>query len=489
MAVTLRSLVRKTWHTIASIEIGVVLLILVVILSAVGTIVLQRPVTKPDEMLSAYPPHLLRILDVAGLTDIFHSWWFLGLIFLVSICITAASVDRFPNRCGYFSRPYKYPEESFRCSLHPQKTLQLFNREIDGEASEESGLVAAERALQAEGYSPERVVNQNKSGIFAEQHRISELAVFLVHSSLLLIFLGTFVDGLWGWRGTLNLNEGQSSNVVEMRDGKTHTLPFSIRCDAAGQDNYKDGTPKRWWSKLAILKAGQIVRRREIVVNDPLLYSGVRFDQSSYGTNGKVDRVTLTAISRDGSGRKQQIVLAVNDVASLDSDTTVRFAEFFPDSQLRDQPTYEKPSELRNPMAHLIVISKKARKDYDVWLPARNDVAESPRTPWQFQLTDFKMGHFARLDVSYEPGQWSTWSGVVLMCVGLASVFYLTHRRFWVVPVRNPTTGKLSIWIGGSVNRNPDGFETRFNDLVASIENELKTPTSSESRTATRYGR
>ena len=48
MAIDLGALAHKTWRTIASIQTGVVLLILVVILSAAGTIVLQRPATDPD---------------------------------------------------------------------------------------------------------------------------------------------------------------------------------------------------------------------------------------------------------------------------------------------------------------------------------------------------------------------------------------------------------------------------------------------------------
>ena len=482
MAMDLRSIVHKTWRTIASIETGVVLLILVVILSAVGTIVLQRPVTRPDEMESAYSPPVLRILDAAGLTDVFHSWWFLGLVFLVSICIVAASVDRFPNRWRYFSRPYKYPDESFRRANHPQRSLALANRAADSEADEESGLAAAERALQSRGYNPERVLRQDHFGIYAERHRISELAVFIVHSSLLLIFFGTLVDGLWGWRGTLNLNEGQSSNVVEMRDGKTRTLPFFIRCDSAGQETYKDGTQKKSWSKLAVVNGGQAVQKKEIVVNNPLLYSGVRFYQSSYGTNGKVDKLILAAAPRDGSGGKLEIGLAVNEVASLDSDTTVRFAEFFPDYVVRDGQVYRQSNELGHPAAHLVVTSKKAGKDFDVWLPQLDEVADNSKAPWQFQVTELKVGHFTGLEVSHEPGQWGVWSGVVLMGIGLTLAFYLVHMRFWVVPVRDPKAGKLSLWIGGSANRNRDGFEERFNDLVASIEKELKPITSSAPR-------
>ncbi|MFZ0289463.1 MAG: cytochrome c biogenesis protein ResB, partial [Candidatus Sulfotelmatobacter sp.] len=443
------------------------LLILVVIFAAVGTIVLQRPVTEPDEMQNAYSPQALQILDKVGLTDVFHSWWFLGLVLLVSICIVAASIDRFPNSWRYFSRPYKYPDESFRRASHPQKLLAV--------ADEESGLVAAERALHSLGYKPERVVHEDHFSIFAERSRISEIAVYIVHASLLLIFLGTVVDGLWGWRGTLNLNEGETSNIVGLRDGTTRTLPFAIRCDAAGQENYKDGTPKKWWSKLAVVEGGRDVQKKEIVVNDPLFYSGVRFYQSSYGPNGKVDKLLLVATPSKGSGEKQEVGLALNDTLPLDADTTVRFAEFFPDYAVQNGQVYRKSNQLENPAAHLVVTSKSAGKDFDVWFPEIESVADNSKAPYQFRATDLKMGYFTGLQVSHEPGQWGVWSGVVLMVVGLAFVFYLVHTRFWVAPVRDPKTGKHSLWIGGSANRNRDAFEQRFNDLAALVEEELKT--------------
>ena len=462
-----RSFVHKIWQTVASIKTGVVLLILVVILSAVGTVILQRPATDAEEMQNAYSPHVLHLLDAVGLTDVFHAWWFLGLMTLVSLSIIAASVDRFPNSWRYFSRPYKYPDEGFRRASRPQKTLPI--------ADEESGLVAAERALHEMGFKPERVVREDHFGIFAERHRISELAVYIVHASLLLIFFGTIVDGLWGWGGTLNLNDGQTSNVVGLRDGTTRTLPFAIRCDEAGQENYKDGTPKKWWSKLVVVRDGQDVQKKEIVVNDPLLYSGVRFYQASYGGNGKVQKFSLIATPSSGSGAKQEIGMTVNDTVALDADTTVRFAEFIPDFAVRDGQVYKKSNYLDNPAAHLVVSSKKAGKDFDVWLPQMDEVTDNSKAPYQFQPVDLKMGHYTGLQVSHEPGQWGVWSGVVLMGIGLAFVFYVVHIRFWVVPVCDANTGKYSLWIGGSANRNRDAFEQRFNDLVASIEDGTKT--------------
>jgi len=324
------------------------------------------------------------------------------------------------------------------------------------------------------GFKPERIVREDHFGIFAERHRVSELAVYIVHASLLLIFFGTIVDGFWGWRGTVNLNEGQTSNLVELRDGSTRKLPFAIRCDSAGQDNYQDGTPKKWWSKLAVVADGHDVKKKEIVVNDPLLYNGVRFYQSSYGPNGKVDKLSLVAVPSNGSGTKQEIGLAVNDTATLDADTTVRFAEFIPDYAVRDGQVYRKSNELENPAAHLIVTSKSAGKDYDVWFPAMEGVADNSKAPYMLQATDLKMGHFTGLQVSHEPGQWGVWGGVVLMGIGLVFVFYVIHTRFWVVPVSDPKTGQCSLWLGGSANRNRDAFEQRFNELVTTVEAELK---------------
>ena len=419
-------------------------------------------------MLTAYSPHVLRILDGLGLTDVFHAWWFIGLMVLVSVTIIAASIDRFPNSWRYFSRPYKYPDESFRRALRPQKSLPI--------ADEEAGLVAAQRALHEMGFKPERVVrtDQDNFGVFAERHRISELAVYIVHASLLLIFFGTVVDGLWGWRGYLSLNEGQTSNMVEIRDGTKRTLPFAIRCDTAGQENYQDGSPKKWWSKLAVVQDGKDVQKKEIVVNDPLLYNGVRFYQSSFGPNGKVDKFFLDATPSGGSGQVQQIALALNDTVVLDSDTTVRFAEFFPDFAVRDGQVYLKSNELENPAVHLVVSSKKAGKDFDVWFPQLDEVADNSKAPYQFHGNNLKMQHFTGLQVSHEPGQWAVWSGVVLLGIGLAFVFYVVHMRFWAVPVCDPKTGKCSLWIGGSANRNRDAFEERFSELVTSIQKELK---------------
>jgi cytochrome c biogenesis protein len=458
------SVPRKIWQTLGAIKTGVILLIIVVVLSAAGTIILQRPATEPDEMQRAYSPQMLHLLDSLGLTDVFHAWWFVLLLSLVSLSIIAASVQRFPNAWRFFSRPYKSPDEAFRKALPLHKLIPI--------KDEEAALSAADRVLKAARFHPERIVRENSFSLFGERNRISEMAVYIVHASLLLILLGGNIDALFGWRAFLTLTRGQQSNQVKPQNGTARELPFAVRCDGAGQENYADGTPKRWWSDLAVVKGGQVVLRKQIVVNDPLVYGGIRFYQASYGKTGKIDRLVLAAAPRDGSASKE-IVIGLDETLPLDSDTTVRLAEFIPDYVVSDGQVYARSNDLQNPAAHLVVESKKSGNAVNVWLPPIPGLEQNASSPYAFEGKDVKMADFTGLEVSYEPGQWSVWAGVIVMGLGLVVVFYLVHMRIWVAPVRD-ASGRLQLWVGGASNKNKDAFEQRFRELVEKIEAELR---------------
>ena len=456
---------RKIWRTLSSIKTGVILLILVVIVSAAGTLILQRPMTEPDEMQRAYSPTVLRVLDAVGLTNVFHASWFLLMLSLVSISIVAASIDRFPNAWRYFSRPYKVTDEAFRRALALQKRIPI--------SDEDFAIEAAERAFRRAGFRPQQTTRNGVFNLFAEKHRFSQMAVYVVHASLLLIFLGGIIDGVWGWRGYVALQRGQSVSQIGLRDGGKKQLPFAIRCDGAGQENYKDGSPKKWWSNLAVVKNGSDLERKQIVVNDPLVYGGVRFYQASYGSTGQMDKLLLTASRRDGQGKPQEIELSIGQTVQLDADTTVTLARFVPDYFVRDGQVFTRSDSPENPAVQMFVQSNKSGKKVELWLPNITEVAHNQDSPYAFEARDLQMAYFTGLQVSHEPGQWAVWAGCLLMGFGLACAFYLVHTRIWAVPVRD-ANGRMELWFGGAANKNRDAFEQKFAALTKKIEEELK---------------
>ena len=61
MAFSLSSIPKRIHKTFANLRTGIVLLILVVIASALGTFILQRPATDADKLAQAYSPTTLRL--------------------------------------------------------------------------------------------------------------------------------------------------------------------------------------------------------------------------------------------------------------------------------------------------------------------------------------------------------------------------------------------------------------------------------------------
>jgi cytochrome c biogenesis protein len=465
------SLGRRIWQTLSSIKTGIVLLILVGLLSIAGTLILQRPITEPQDLERAYSPQTLRWLDAFGLTDVFHAWWFVVLLVLISITILCASIDRFPNAWRFYARPYRVPDEHFRAVLPLQK-----NFPVD---SAEQALAAAEQALRKDGFHPERVVDHDHVSLYAESHRFSVMAVYVVHASLLLIFMGGILDALRGYHGYVALLSGEQKNQIELRQGGMRDLGFSVRCDATGQQDYPDGSPKRWWSKLTVLENGREVVRKEIAVNDPLTYHGIRFFQSSYGNSGKVDYVALNAIPT-GTGARHEITLRPDTVAALDADTNLRMAEFIPDAVEEDGHVYARSHELGNPALRLIVESKKSGRSYNIWLPPMAS-GDNAQAPYQFEARDLQMVPFTGLQVAHEPGQWLVWAGCLLMAVGLGCALYLSHMRLWALPVKL-SDGRLVLWVGGTANKNREAFAERFHAMAQEIHNLTQSTRSPEQR-------
>ena len=454
----------RLWQALRSVRTGITLLILVGVTSALGTFVLQRPQTDPENLARAYSPETLRWLDRLGLTDVFHSWWFAALLSLLGLNLIFASLERFPVAWSYFRRPYRRPEPHFLKGLTLQREIAISDPEI--------GMEAAESAFCRLGLKPRRVQSTGSVSLFAERNRFARLAAYVVHASLLLIFGGAIVDARWGYRGFVALTQNQQTNQIELNSGKTQSLPFVIRCEDAGQQNYPDGSPRRWWSKLAVIENGREIKRKEIEVNDPLVYRGVRFYQSSYGSTGEASAIQLRATLKSDPSNAKEIVLRPDETLPLDAETSVRLTAFLPDFVLRGGEVESRSNQLNNPAIQLLVDSKKAGA-VKVWLfPNFPAFAHPDASPYTFQVRDLQMAYFTGLQVSHEPGQWAVWTGAVLMGLGLAAAFYLVHVRVWAVPVSDDR-GRSVLWVGASASKNREEFEERFQKLVEEIEGRL----------------
>jgi len=466
---------RRISRALTSIKTGIILLILIGIASAAGTFILQRPLTDSAELARAYKPETLQWLDRLGLTDVFHSPWFLGLMTLLAVNIVLASIHRWPEVWRYFARPYRKPEPHFMNALPLQEEIPI--------ADAAAGMRAARVAFERLGLKPKQVGKDLEISLYAERHRFARLAAYVVHVSLLLILLGGIADSIWGYRGFVALNMNGSVNEIELRDGTKMALPFTLRCDGAGQENYPDGTPRRWWSKLAVLENGQEVKRKEIEVNEPLAHRGLRFYQSSYGETGEVGAVKVAVSKKEDASAPQEMKLALGQSFTVDETTTVTFARFVPDFVVRGREVETRSDQPNNP-AILLLVKSGNEEAARVWLfPRFPDFSHANEAAYNFQFRDMERGYYTGLQVSHEPGQWAVWGGCILMAMGLAMAFYFVHLRAWAVPVHDGR-GRLVLWVGASASKNRDELETKFCTLVAEIRKALENEAAEPRRSA-----
>jgi cytochrome c biogenesis protein len=477
--------VRRLTQTLGSIKTGITLLIIVGIVAALGTVISQRPMTSAAEMEQKFSPAMLRFLDTVGLTDVYHSWWFIVLLGLVAITIIFASIERWPNAWRYYDRPYRKPDVHFR-GAHPTKAQFAIH-------DAETGLSVAERAMRKFGLSPERINQNNEVSLFAEKNRFAVLAVYIVHASLLMILLGYMGDKTLGFQqARMVLTPGTTANDISLADRTVKTLPFSIRCDGAGQEVYSgqfQGMPKRYWSKLTVLENGREVLHKEIAVNEPLVYKGIRFYQADYGMSGELKKVQLAVVTGNDISNPRLLNLTREaESAKIQDGTQVKLARFIPDAYAMDGQMFERSGDLSNPAAQVEIT--RGGKTESAWLLASDQAAMNeivlvgPYTadgnpvpmPYRF-VARLEMEPFTGLQVSHEPGQWSVWSGCLLMGLGLIVSFYVVHMRFWAVTFADGKGG-LTLWVGAAANKkNRESFEQKWRDVTEEIGRELNSET------------
>ena len=120
---------------------------------------------------------------------------------------------------------------------------------------------------------------------------------FLLHVSFVLILAGALVTHLTGLSGAIGLRTGEDSGTVELEDGTTMTMPFSLRLDGFAIERYPDSmAPKDYRSEVTVLPSGEPFT---ISMNHILKYDGYRFYQADYDEDLQG---SILAVSRDPWG-------------------------------------------------------------------------------------------------------------------------------------------------------------------------------------------
>lgn len=321
-------------------------IVLLILLAALSVIGTLIPQNaSPEQYRRLYSPGTYELLKDLGLFDMYHSWWYMAALGLLALNILICSVDRLPRLRKVRDRRW----------------------------------------------------------------RLSRIGVYVAHFSILVILMGGLISGLKGFRGFMQLAEGEVSDEIVLGGRQVLKLPFQVRCDDFEVFFWPDGTPKEYVSKLTFLQGGkEVLKGVEVKVNHPVKFGGLTFYQASYGSKGK-ERVRLQIQAAEGDG---EVLLGPGEFAELRSGGRLGVMKFAADIHGL------------GPGVLLVVFPPKGEPK-GVWLLER----DPQRRKWQGEgisvtFLGVEGRYWTGLEVARDPGVWIVWVGSAILMVGLIMAFW-----------------------------------------------------------------
>jgi len=90
-----RDFLQSLWDFFCSLKLTMSLLIGLALISIIGTIIPQG--SLPPEYVQAISPAKLKLYKTLGFFDMYHSWWFILLLYLLTVNLVACSIKRLPH--------------------------------------------------------------------------------------------------------------------------------------------------------------------------------------------------------------------------------------------------------------------------------------------------------------------------------------------------------------------------------------------------------
>jgi len=433
-----KNFVESLWKKLSSIKLAIILFLIIAGISMLGTFLVQnRP---PQEYIRLFGVVGYQIMDFLGFFDLYHSFWFRLVLLLFAINLILCSIERLPSLINFLrSRPFiKNPSGFKNFSVH-------FEYKTDEPL--DSVKKRVEEVLKRNGFK----ISNSENFFYGRKGMLARCGPYITHLGIIVILAGAYIGSVFGFRANVTLLEGESTNMVyEAKKFTPIPLGFVIKCSKFTLEKYPNSdVPKEYISEIEVYEDGKLVLRKNIEVNHPLTYRGLKFYQAAYGTVG-VKEITLSVKKED---KTFEISFMGNEGKEVDG------------IELKIERFIENYMGMGS--AVILSISEgKKRKTIPVFQDKRMGEIHKGISELEIEIKHLLPLYYTGLEVTKDPGVNIVWAGCVLGILGMLLSFYIPVKRIFVSVFEEDE--KRMVMIGGSVLK---GKELSF---VEKIYRELK---------------
>lgn len=445
---------RELVEFFASIKLAMFLFLFIAITATIGTVIQQGE--RPETYIQEYGENAYRWFLRLGFTDVYHTWWFTGLLGLLCVNSLTCFYKRFPGVWRSMKQDKVSVSRGFIKGLKQQA-------EVSVHGTQESIAQKLAQHLIEKGY---RVLAKNESGevtLYATKGVLGRIGAHMAHLSATVIVIGGLLGSYYGFQEFGVCLEGQTYHIPRGN--------FDLKVEKFWIDYHENGSVKSYNSTLTVVESGEPKVTKTITVNDPLVYKGIWFYQSSYGDawdqievarlnikDKKTDKVIKTV---DLEWHKEQTL--------SDLELKLSITEFVADFAFNstEKKVYSKTIEHANPAVKLAV-NESRRVQATPWIfyqfPDLFDIKDSK---YQFELVGYKPKKYTGLQIAKNPGINIVWIGSTMLVVGITLSSFIYHRRLWTKIT--PDGENALVNIGGTTHKSQIDFQKEFRKLIEKI--------------------
>jgi cytochrome c biogenesis protein len=443
------SFVDKLWDFFTSLKLVIALLLVLSVLSVVGTVIEQN---KPlQEYYRLFRPETVELFLKLGLLDMYRSWWFTSCLALLALSVLACTMERYPSIMKGLKTANVVLDEKLEAGFKDPAKIKYH---LPEEMVEKRVTDLVKKIFPA---GPMITQTTDAKHFFYDKGKYTRLSFLLTHLSILMIFIGAIGGSIFGFKGYVNINEGSTIATIQTRQGENKPLNFGVRCNSFNADYYETGAPKDYVSDLSVIRDGKEVLRQTIRVNDPLTYEGITFYQSSFGA--LPDNVTFEIRGKSDASGSTVVAPVGKQVEIPGGGVRIEVADY------RDHFHFPDGSEAGTAIG--VNVFRPGAEPEGVWIyeehPEKNN-----HFGYAFEVKGVKLRKYTGLQVNKDPGVWVVWMGCIMMVVGIMMAFFTSHKKLWI-RIGKDRKGRVELTAGGMANKNKYAFSSELARLFDSF--------------------
>jgi len=475
-----KSVVDKIWNFFSSVKVGVWIIVLLLIASAIGTIFPQEmyipPTVVPQEFYKDEYGFLGQMYYELGFHNLYGSWWYFLLIASLGVSLVIASLDRFIPLYRALKKQGITRHESF------MRRQRLFS-ETNVEENIDEQLDSVISKLEKKRYR----VRKENGNILAEKDRFSRWGPYVNHIGLIIFLIGgmlRFVPGMY------------VDEMLWIRDGETAIIPgtngkYYLSSDKFIMETYqKEQEDKVFANTLSRVGDGSIVknfqtnvtlyeRKGEIIhgaepelkkikdeqirVNYPLKHDSYAFYQTSYKLNelnkfifSLVDKVTEKSF-----GQITVDLLEPKKEYDLGNGYRVKITTYLPNFYFNNEGIPDTKNRVPdNPAFVFNMISPENPQGEKSFVAIQKTIEPDGENQLKMKFEGVETKNLSALTVRKDHTLWFLGLGGAIFMIGVIQGMYWNHRRIWIR--RNGE----SILIAGHTNKNWYGIRNEMNSFL-----------------------